>query len=75
MSHAASPRSELLSVVLVTSTVVERVGSSASLYGSCGAGHVCVLVKAVDGAFSVDAKGSDASFVGAIMEELKPLLA
>lgn len=53
---------------------MERVGASASLYGSVGAGHVCILVKSTDGTFSVDAKGSDAAVVAALMDEIRPLL-
>jgi hypothetical protein len=55
--------------------VIELVGTSASLYGAFGSGHVCLLVKSSEGTFSIDAKGSDAGLVASIVDEIKPYLA
>ena len=54
--------------------VIERAGNSASLYGSVGTGHICILIKGIDGSYSIDAKGTEATLVASVMDEVKLLL-
>lgn len=56
-------------------SVVERVGSCASMYSRSIQGHhVCLLVKQAEQSVSVDVKCADATLLGSLLDELRATL-